>query len=207
MARRPGALALPTVVEGVIRDVEHHADHDPLVGEWPARCGRLSLHPALHVAGRPSHHRRPRRSGPPGDLRGRQPFCGQQHDPRPLRQTRPHGAGPGQRLRRDRSPSRSTSRAATDTRHLSTTSDRKLTSDTRDLRDVGAPLISFNVLTGHRSWPRRLRRARFHYSIAGLAPVSEVLPANGNFHFLEIRVQAIQLSPYHAGPPTTLGAG
>src|SRR3954453_9529085 len=34
-------------------------------------------------------------------------------------------------------------------------------------------------------------------------PVSVVFPADGNLHRLEIRLQAIQLSPYHAGPPDT----
>src|SRR2546430_13604781 len=36
---------------------------------------------------------------------------------------------------------------------------------------------------------------------AGLAPVSSVFPADVNFHLLEIGIQAIQLSPYHAGLP------
>jgi histidine decarboxylase len=36
----------------------------------------------------------------------------------------------------------------------------------------------------------------------GMAPVSDVFPADALFHQLEIRIQAIQLSPYHAGPPT-----
>src|SRR3954454_11978122 len=34
-------------------------------------------------------------------------------------------------------------------------------------------------------------------------PASVVFPADGNLHRLEIRLQAIQLSPYHAGPPDT----
>src|SRR5512133_211391 len=34
----------------------------------------------------------------------------------------------------------------------------------------------------------------------GVAPVTGVLPADGTLHRLEIRLQAIQLSPYHAGP-------
>jgi len=37
--------------------------------------------------------------------------------------------------------------------------------------------------------------------VAGLAPVSGVFPADVNFHLLEIGIQAIQLSPCHAGPP------
>src|SRR4051794_28162649 len=37
--------------------------------------------------------------------------------------------------------------------------------------------------------------------IAGLAPISDVFPVDANFHLLEIGIQAIQLSPYHAGPP------
>src|SRR5947208_13421840 len=34
----------------------------------------------------------------------------------------------------------------------------------------------------------------------GTAPVSGVFPADGCLHRLEIGLQAIQLSPYHAGP-------
>jgi len=41
----------------------------------------------------------------------------------------------------------------------------------------------------------------FHQAIAGPAPVSGVVPADVNFHLLEIGIQAIKLSPYHAGPP------
>src|SRR3954469_9928936 len=36
----------------------------------------------------------------------------------------------------------------------------------------------------------------------GVTPVSDVFPTDVKFHRLEIRLQAIQLSPYHAGPPT-----
>src|SRR5260221_8713316 len=35
----------------------------------------------------------------------------------------------------------------------------------------------------------------------GEAPVSGVFPADGKLHLLEIGLQAIQLSPYHAGLP------
>src|SRR5437660_4047061 len=34
-----------------------------------------------------------------------------------------------------------------------------------------------------------------------LAPVTDVIPADVNFHLLEIGLQAIQPSPCHAGPP------
>ena len=54
-------------------------------------------------------------------------------------------------------------------------------------RDVGVPLISLNALTGHRSWPRRLRE-RFSTNVARLAPVSGVFPADANFHLLEIGI-------------------
>src|SRR5450759_1564507 len=37
--------------------------------------------------------------------------------------------------------------------------------------------------------------------VAGPAPVSDVFPADVNFHLLEIGLQAIKPSPYHAGPP------
>ena len=36
----------------------------------------------------------------------------------------------------------------------------------------------------------------------GLAPVTGVFPAGVYSHHLEIGLQAIKLSPYHAGPPT-----
>src|SRR2546430_5479103 len=39
-------------------------------------------------------------------------------------------------------------------------------------------------------------------STQGTAPVSGVFPADGCLHRLEIGLQAIQLSPYHAGPAT-----
>ena len=67
-------------------------------------------------------------------------------------------------------------------------------------RDLGVPLISLNALTGHRSWSRRLRR-RSSTHVAGPAPVSGVVPADVNFHLLETGIQAIKLSPCHAGPP------
>jgi len=67
-------------------------------------------------------------------------------------------------------------------------------------RDLGVPLISFNALTGHRSWLRRLHHLASSLA-AEPAPVSGVFPADVNFHLLEIGIQAIKLSPYHAGPP------
>src|SRR6266511_3443513 len=48
------------------------------------------------------------------------------------------------------------------------------------------------------SW--RLQRP-LHDGAAGPAPVSGVFPTGGYLHLLEVRVHAIQLSPYHAGPP------
>jgi hypothetical protein len=36
-------------------------------------------------------------------------------------------------------------------------------------------------------------------SVQGIAPVSGVFPTDGGLHLLEIGIQAIQLSPYHAG--------
>src|SRR4051794_35418957 len=68
-------------------------------------------------------------------------------------------------------------------------------------RDVGGPLISFNTLAGRRPALRRLRRPP-KTPTQSAAPVSVVFPADGNLHRLEIRLQAIQLSPYHAGPPS-----
>jgi hypothetical protein len=35
-----------------------------------------------------------------------------------------------------------------------------------------------------------------------MAPVTSAFPADVPFHLLEIRLQAIQPSPYHAGPAT-----
>jgi hypothetical protein len=66
-------------------------------------------------------------------------------------------------------------------------------------RDLGVPLISFNALTGHRSLLRRLRPL-YSSRAAEPAPVSDVFPVDANFHLLEIGLQAIQPSPYHAGP-------
>src|SRR5947208_13341224 len=48
------------------------------------------------------------------------------------------------------------------------------------------------------SW--RLQRPS-DYAATGPAPVSDVFPTGGYLHLLEIGIQAIQLSPYHAGPP------
>jgi len=36
--------------------------------------------------------------------------------------------------------------------------------------------------------------------VQGAAPVSGTFPADVTLHRLEIRIEAIQLSPYHAGP-------
>jgi hypothetical protein len=69
-------------------------------------------------------------------------------------------------------------------------------------RDVGGPLISFNTLAGRRPVLRRLRRPPTTPT-QNTAPVSVTFPADENLHRLEIRLQAIQLSPYHAGPPDT----
>jgi len=49
-------------------------------------------------------------------------------------------------------------------------------------------------------WPRRLHRP-FFTQAAGLAPVSDVFPADVNFHLLEIGIQPVKVSPYHAGLP------
>jgi hypothetical protein len=68
-------------------------------------------------------------------------------------------------------------------------------------RDVGVPLISFNALAGRRSAPRRLCRPP-STPTQGTAPVTDVFPADGNLHPLEIGLHAIQPSPYHAGPPS-----
>ena len=67
-------------------------------------------------------------------------------------------------------------------------------------RDVGVPLISFNTLAGRRPALWRLPRPPSNPR-QSTAPVSADFPADGNLHRLEIRLQAIQLSPYHAGPP------
>jgi hypothetical protein len=37
--------------------------------------------------------------------------------------------------------------------------------------------------------------------LAEPAPVSDAFPVDVSFHLLEIEIQAIKLSPYHAGPP------
>ena len=67
-------------------------------------------------------------------------------------------------------------------------------------RDLGVPLISLDTLTGYRSTPRRCTD-RTKMSAQDVAPVSGVFPTDGVFHLLEIRLQAIQLSPCHADLP------
>jgi hypothetical protein len=66
-------------------------------------------------------------------------------------------------------------------------------------REVGAPLISLNALNGHRSATRKVRRPH-HQAAAGAAPASDVMPVGSSLHPLEIGVQAVKLSPCHAGP-------
>lgn len=64
----------------------------------------------------------------------------------------------------------------------------------------GGPLISLNVLAGHRFASEGCtdQSAR---SVQDTASVSGIFPTGGHLHRLEIRLQAIQLSPYRAGPP------
>jgi len=52
----------------------------------------------LRIAAPPLEHRRPRGAGPLGDIGVGNPLGGQQHDPRPRRQPRPHRRCPGQHL-------------------------------------------------------------------------------------------------------------
>jgi hypothetical protein len=59
--------------------------------------------------------------------------------------------------------------------------------------------MSLIALAGQRSTFRRLQRPHYQ-AIAERAPVSGVFPTDGPLHHLEIGIQAIQLSPYHAGP-------
>src|SRR3954453_8269471 len=68
-------------------------------------------------------------------------------------------------------------------------------------RELGAPFISLNTLTGHRSATWKVRRS-YHQTVAGAAPASGVMPMDSSLHPLEIRIQAIKLSPCHAGPLT-----
>jgi hypothetical protein len=73
-------------------------------------------------------------------------------------------------------------------------------SDIRFERDVGAPLISLNILTGHRVAVRKVRRS-FHQTAAdGDTGLRRRMPVESPLRPLEIRVQAIKLSPCHAGP-------
>jgi hypothetical protein len=68
-------------------------------------------------------------------------------------------------------------------------------------RDLGVPFISFNVLTGHRSCTPE-DYGRYAATLPqGPAPVTGVFPAGEPLRLLETGIQAIQLSPYHAGPP------
>ena len=68
-------------------------------------------------------------------------------------------------------------------------------------RDLGVRLIFLVALTGQRSMPRsRVGPARMPSQ--SMAPVTSAFPTDVRSHLLEIRLQAIQLSPYHAGPAT-----
>jgi hypothetical protein len=64
----------------------------------PARPILISqpVHARLDIAGPPPVHRRPRHPDPLGDLGIPDPLRSQQHDPRPLRQGRPHRPRPHQ---------------------------------------------------------------------------------------------------------------
>ena len=87
--------------------------------------------PAGVVAGPPVHHRRPRRPGPPRDLRVRQPLGGQQHDPRPLRQPGPDRARPHHPLQPRTITLTQDQRRSNRHDSLSRTSNRKQSYDTR----------------------------------------------------------------------------
>ena len=68
-------------------------------------------------------------------------------------------------------------------------------------RDVGAPLISLNALTERRSVTLKVASVISSNRRRAGTGVTRV-PADGTLHPLEIGIQAIQLSPYHAGPST-----
>ena len=74
--------------------------HDPALVDRPRPARPVLIdqpgQPALGVPGPPPVHRRPRHPDPLGDLGVRHPVRGQQHDPRPLRQPRPHRPRPHQ---------------------------------------------------------------------------------------------------------------
>ena len=69
--------------------------------------------------------------------------------------------------------------------------------------------MSLNTLTGHRSVPRRICHRPTHIPRQGPAPVSSVFPAGVGLRLLDIRLEAVQLSPCRAGPlarhPVRLG--
>ena len=67
-------------------------------------------------------------------------------------------------------------------------------------RDLGVPLISFVALLGQRPMLRRVSQAWVQSGTKHGAGFRR-FPADGTLHLLEIGIQAIQLSPYHAGPP------
>jgi hypothetical protein len=88
-------------------------------------------HPAGLVAASPANHGRPRGAGSPCDLGVGEPIGGQQHDPRPLRQTGPHRARAGQRLKPRSITLTQNQRCSNRRGSLSRTTDRKQTYDTR----------------------------------------------------------------------------
>src|SRR3954453_23534519 len=69
-------------------------------------------------------------------------------------------------------------------------------------RDLGVPFISFNTQTGHRSSAPEDYGRLVVTLPQGPVPVSGVFPVGVIVHLLETGLKAIQLSPYHADPPT-----
>src|SRR5439155_26827354 len=75
------------------------------------------------------------------------------------------------------------------------------TTAVRSKRDLGVLSVSLNVLTGHRSLPRRIAAGPEIRPPQGLAPVTDAFPAGVRLHLLETGIQVIRLSPCHADLP------
>src|SRR5438034_5333108 len=75
------------------------------------------------------------------------------------------------------------------------------TTAVRSKRDLGVLSVSLNVLTGHRSLPRRIAAGPEIRPPQGLAPVTDAFPAGVRLDLLETGIQVIRLSPCHADLP------
>lgn len=68
-------------------------------------------------------------------------------------------------------------------------------------RDLGVPSVSLNTLAGHRSRAPEDYSALVCYHAAGAGIGFMCFPKGEHLHLLEIRIQVIRPSPYHADLP------